>query len=385
MGVVIIRAAACDAKAGKALAEALREGGLDAYFSRDGDEGLLNVDTMARKAVVVVWSKAAVEAADETALRASVNALARDELILATLDQGDLNGNHALPVGFRTFSRIDLSRWYDAGSDGPVRDLAALCQGVIAREAFDTPAPVRKMEQRAEIWNSIAVILGGIFSLLVMAGIAGSGAIGENVGTLAWAELVMAKGPAGWIPLSLALGASVLSGIAGWFAAIGVFAAAGLLSVRDAEVALATEDRAHDVALIHAPENMREADVFTYDLQNFGMSVCPNPAQGDEDPAWASAGARAIRQADLVVLMGTASAFRSERVRREVLTALHLGRPILPLLIDQTEIPKDLRGWLGGHAWLRINDRLGGLLGPQVSNAILSLLQRPTLLAAAGR
>ncbi len=395
MAVIVIRSAPCDAETGAALAEALRERGLDAFYWGGNGEGAYQETEPAdgpfpgekdgpRRAVIVLWSRAALAAEDQTLLDAGVKALCRDELVLATVDAGG-DPDTCLPQGFRTLPSVDIAKWRKKGTLAPLRELERAAQAVASRDPFEIPEPVRRMTRRAELWNGVAVASGGLISLAVMAAIAGSGFIGEQPGTLDWAELVLAKGPAGWVPVAVALAAAVGSGVAAWLGAIGMFAALGLLSIRNGDQDFPLGQDIQDVAVIHAPENAQEAEYLVMDIERLGMTVSVDPAHGDEDPAWASASARAIDRCDLVVLMGTASAFRSEHVRRCIVTAGQLGRPIVPLLLEKTDIPKDLRRWISARSWIEVSDRVGGLLVPKVQNALYSLLQRPALLSGAGR
>lgn len=382
MAEVVIRSAACDADVGAKLALTLRDRGLDAYFFQNTGDGAWEREGAVRRVVVVLWSTAARQTGEDLLLEATVDALCQDELVLATLDDLGAPGHTCLPQGFRDFTPVDLSRWHDAGAMGPVKDLEKACRDLLAVVPFAAPAPVRRMTRRAEAWNKVAVFMGGASSLIAMAAIAASGILGENAGTWDWAELILAQGVAGWVPVFFALGIATLAGLAGWFLALCLFAAAGLLSVRQpGPVEQATSERPR-VALIHAPENSCEADVFAMDLEAYGLAVADDPARGEQNPAWASLGVQALRRADLVIVLGTTQAFRSERVRRDVLSAAYSDKPILPLLLERVEVPRDLRQWLGGRTWITPPDRLSGLLGPSVRSAIDDLVVGPRAVAA---
>ncbi len=416
MGVIVIRSAARDADAACRLAAALRRHGQDCYFGTGEDDGgpggapAANTDGTHTeeddgRVMVALWSCESARAAFEDRgevrdlLDDCLNGLAADRCVLAALERGG-EGENALPYGFRDLPHVDLSRWHSAGDDsideGPLQDLILTCHQARTRATAErAPEPVpgpregTRLARQAEIWNALAVVTGGLFSLFAMAGITASGLIGANAGSRVWVEDLIAQGPEGWIPVSFALGAAVLFGIAGWFAAIGLFAGAGLLSVRPIRSPIGRNgdegpdlghggsDAMRDVTVIHGPGNAREADILALDLHRLGLTVTPNPAQGNRDAKWLGPSLRAIRASDVVLLIGTASTFRSERVFRELLTARHYGRPVLPLLVEPMGVPGPWWSVLEGRPWIRVDDCFGGLMTQDLQDALRSLLQEP--------
>jgi hypothetical protein len=71
---------------------------------------------------------------------------------------------------------------------------------------------------------------------------------------------------------------------------------------------------------------------------------------------WAGEIVRAIRSAERVLLMCSASAFASDHVRREVYLADKFKRPLLPIRLDGAEPPDDLVYFLVDKQWLDLSE-----------------------------
>ncbi len=382
MSLIVIRAAPQDADTARRLERSLRDLGLAARFQGETGEGEER-DSEA-DILIALWSQTSAQTAwrpqhgDAGLLSESIAALRAGSLVLASIDGPDLDGpggpygRSSLPPGLRDLPCLSLARWVENGSSEPLEDLRELCDRTLERRQEPCLGPDDGPwgERRADLWNAIALLTGGATSLGTMAAIAASGMIGSAVGSRVWAEALVQAGPEGWIPLVVALGISVLAGVAGWFGALGMFAAGGLLSVRKSGGVANAAPGAKRVALIHDATDVREADVLTLDLRSVGLIVPQNPGLGSGHLRWAAPGVRAAEDADLILLLGTPGTFRSERALREVLAASRRGRPVLPLLFDDTPVPDSFRLALAGRTWMPVDDRLGGVLSPDLRLAI---------------
>jgi len=74
----------------------------------------------------------------------------------------------------------------------------------------------------------------------------------------------------------------------------------------------------------------------------------------------------AIQDSAALVLCCSAAAFASRNVRQEIALAWKFERPILPLLLEQVDVPIDLAYWLEAAQWLEILDRAEDDWRPEV-------------------
>lgn len=95
--------------------------------------------------------------------------------------------------------------------------------------------------------------------------------------------------------------------------------------------------------------------------------------------SWGTEIVAAIEQAAVVVICCSSAAFASRNVRQELQLAWDAKRPYLPLLLEQVEIPRDLRYFLAGYQWVEVLDRPEDTWLPEVVRALDALGVRPEL------
>lgn len=103
-----------------------------------------------------------------------------------------------------------------------------------------------------------------------------------------------------------------------------------------------------DVFLSYSTRNQALATSLSELLSAHGVEVWVAPREiGGGDP-WAAEITQAIAKAQVFLLLGTAEAFSSRQVAREVSLAVDANKPILPLVKGTVEIPPDFRYALAG-------------------------------------
>ncbi|MHB8577087.1 MAG: ATP-binding protein, partial [Dehalococcoidia bacterium] len=81
--------------------------------------------------------------------------------------------------------------------------------------------------------------------------------------------------------------------------------------------------------------------------------------------------------------LGSAPAFRSPNVQRELNLAVEENRPLLPLLLERTTQPREVRYALAGRQWVELLDRAADVWLPEVLRALAGLGISPSTPVAA--
>ncbi|MEO0466903.1 MAG: toll/interleukin-1 receptor domain-containing protein [Pseudomonadota bacterium] len=84
---------------------------------------------------------------------------------------------------------------------------------------------------------------------------------------------------------------------------------------------------------------------------------------------WAGMIVRAIKAARMVCLMCSERAFASDHVRREVYLADKYKKGILPVRLDQSDMPEDIEYFLAGVQWVDLDGLPLDQHGPEVAAA----------------
>ena len=86
----------------------------------------------------------------------------------------------------------------------------------------------------------------------------------------------------------------------------------------------------------------------------------------------------AIRNADALLLMCSATSLASRNVRQEIALAWRFGRPIIPLRLEPVLVPDALAYWLETAQWIDVLDRPDRDWLPEVERALDRLASRAT-------
>jgi predicted ATPase len=85
---------------------------------------------------------------------------------------------------------------------------------------------------------------------------------------------------------------------------------------------------------------------------------------------WNTEIVRGIKGCAVFVVLGSARAFDSPNVQRELNLAVEENRPVLPLLLEPVQAPDEVRYALAGRQWLEVLDQPADVWLPQVLTAI---------------
>src|SRR5260370_20250430 len=98
--------------------------------------------------------------------------------------------------------------------------------------------------------------------------------------------------------------------------------------------------------------------------------------------SWSAAIVRGIQHCTVFAVLGSAQAYASPNVQRELNLAVEENKPLLPLLIEQTAAPPEVRYALAGRQWIELLERSEEAWLPDVLRALaglgVTLAQAPT-------
>ncbi|MHB8573802.1 MAG: ATP-binding protein, partial [Dehalococcoidia bacterium] len=89
--------------------------------------------------------------------------------------------------------------------------------------------------------------------------------------------------------------------------------------------------------------------------------------------AWSAEIVDGITGCAAFIVLGSERAFRSPNVQRELNLAVEENRPLLPLLLERTEQPREVRYALAGRQWVPLQDRTTEVWLPDVLRALAGL------------
>lgn len=115
------------------------------------------------------------------------------------------------------------------------------------------------------------------------------------------------------------------------------------------------------VFLSYASAEQEQALTVSEALQQAGIAVWLDRHAIAGGSAWSTAIVRGIANCAVFVVLGSARAFRSPNVQRELNLAVEENRPLLPLLLEQAPAPDEVRYALAGRQWVALVDRARGL------------------------
>ncbi len=111
----------------------------------------------------------------------------------------------------------------------------------------------------------------------------------------------------------------------------------------------------NDIFISYAHANGAEVYPLVKSLEATGHSVWIDKKGLDAGVKWAAEIVRAIKASETFCLMCSADAFQSDNVRREIYIATKYKRYLVPVLLDQTEMPEDFEFFLVDRNWLDLS------------------------------
>lgn len=139
---------------------------------------------------------------------------------------------------------------------------------------------------------------------------------------------------------------------------------------------------AHDVFVSYCSQDKPIADAVCAALERQAIRCWMAPRDVLPGASWSEAIITALEQSRVLVVVFSAGANASPQVMREVERAVHLGRPVLPLRIEDVEMAKSFQYFLGVPHWL---DAITPPLEQHLDRMVESvgrLLERPVVTSA---
>jgi hypothetical protein len=112
---------------------------------------------------------------------------------------------------------------------------------------------------------------------------------------------------------------------------------------------------ANDIFISYARADGDEVYPLVQSLEATGHSVWIDRQGLEAGVQWAAEIVRAIKASETFCLMCSADAFQSDNVRREIYLATKYKRYLVPVLLDQTEMPEDFEYFLVDRNWLDLS------------------------------
>src|SRR5688500_14941678 len=106
------------------------------------------------------------------------------------------------------------------------------------------------------------------------------------------------------------------------------------------------------VFLSHAGENAQQAEQLCAALEKAAVRCWMAPRDIPAGASYAGAIVRAIEDSPLLVLLYSSHAAQSRHVRSELERAFNKGALILPVRLEDHEIPTDLQYFLSTAQWI---------------------------------
>ncbi|MEL7285970.1 MAG: toll/interleukin-1 receptor domain-containing protein, partial [Pseudomonadota bacterium] len=110
----------------------------------------------------------------------------------------------------------------------------------------------------------------------------------------------------------------------------------------------------HDAFVSYSHQNAETVLPIVESIEESGISVWIDRDELRGGQNWAGQIVRAIKSADRFCLMCSAQAFESDHVRREVYLADKYGKTMVPIRLDESEMPEDIEYFLIGRQWVDV-------------------------------
>ncbi|MHB8578034.1 MAG: ATP-binding protein, partial [Dehalococcoidia bacterium] len=127
------------------------------------------------------------------------------------------------------------------------------------------------------------------------------------------------------------------------------------------------------VFLSYASAEQDRALVVATALQRAGIASWLDRHAIAGGSAWSAEIVDGIIGCAAFVVLGSERAFRSPNVQRELNLAVEENRPLLPLLLERTDQPREVRYALAGRQWVELLDRAEDAWLPEVLRALAGL------------
>lgn len=290
-------------------------------------------------AVVAFWSKDSTFSPDRLAFeKLALDAWSGGRLILVKLDA------HFAPVGLRDLPFIDApfetqrdaTAWPEVSRR--LRELASRPAAPAAEPMAPAGEIPTKTAMSAPVLMATLLTLGGM-GILAWSLLGGSG--GRGSGSLLWAVITVG---------------------------MGLIALIGLLSFRSkrARAPLPTSGPhyrslkpiAEEPSAIFVSYARVDSPVVTpicEELERHGRRVWVDTAEIDAGESWAGEIVRAIKSVGGVAVMCSQAAIESDHVKREVYLADRYRRKLLPVIIENVDLPDDFEYFFAGVQWLKLH------------------------------
>jgi hypothetical protein len=109
---------------------------------------------------------------------------------------------------------------------------------------------------------------------------------------------------------------------------------------------------AHDVFISYSSHDKPTADAVCATLENHGLRCWIAPRDIVPGMDWSDAIIDAITECRVFVLILSGASNQSEQVKREVQNAVGEAKPIMPLRIEEVDLSKHMRYFIGTPHWL---------------------------------
>lgn len=105
-------------------------------------------------------------------------------------------------------------------------------------------------------------------------------------------------------------------------------------------------------------------------LEAAGVKVWMDRSNIEGGAKWAEEIVTAIEAAPVVVLMCTDASMRSWAVKQEIQLAGESRKPLLPIILERTSFPAQMKFFLAGLQWIEVLDRPAAVWLPQILQAL---------------
>ena len=328
MSVVVVKYADGDRTEGLALATALKDAGLD--VAAPGDRRTPGIEDVGCH--VLLWSKAAASAPTAPQdIQQAVQAWSSGRFVLVALDDAPL------PVGLRDLPAIAMP-----SDDDGWANLAERIQDVLdaPMEEEQRDAPARNADSRRTLLRSMLTISAG--ALLTL---------GAVLGSLRYFEPETRDLGANSSDISYVIAFAVVGAAAG---AMMMWAWSRWRQRTPPAAPSAADAFAGDssplsprIFVSYSRRDAAAVENLVKDIEGAGHQVwIDRDAEGAQ--RYAAAIVSAIKNAELVALMGSRNAFASDHVIREIYVAGDHKKRFLVFQLDQTDFPDEVLYFTSG-------------------------------------
>ena len=125
-----------------------------------------------------------------------------------------------------------------------------------------------------------------------------------------------------------------------------------------------------EVFISYATADLERVEVIAGQLSLAGVSVWLDRHKIEGATRWAEEIVRGIKACKLMLLMCSDASMRSWAVKQEIQLAGECRKSFLPIILEQTNFPDQMRFFLAGWTWIEVLERPIVAWMPQVLNAL---------------